>query len=65
MKDELFPPDVFMIWLILFDSVNIYWEIIFYQENHEPVKIFRWMSDSSFSGYVHIWLEELVIKAIN
>lgn len=64
MNDVLFPQDVPMIWLILFDFVNIYWEMI-YQANHQVVKIFRWMSDGSFSGNVHTWLEELAIKAIN
>lgn len=65
INDVLFSPDVLMIWLILFDSVNTYWEMIFYQANHQAVKIFRWMSDGSFSVNVHIWLEELAIKAIN
>lgn len=61
INDVLFSPTVLMIWLILFDSVNTYWEMIFYQ----AMKIFRWMSDGSFSLNVHIWLEELAIKAIN
>lgn len=36
-----------------------------YQENHEKVKIFRWMRHGSSSGKAYILLGETVIKAIN
>jgi hypothetical protein len=39
--------------------------MIFYQANHQAVKVFRWMSDGYLFGNVHIWLQELAIKAIN